>query len=326
MLATYRTSFAPIDASATASANTWITTSLVPSLGVLAWRLLRIRITQASAPRSAVTCVNGHADAEGAGPRLACRSVHRRHRPRLVGVGEQAGIRAASADELPHLQRPPGVTIRPPRRLERIVPEVRGRERERIEELDLAVGHHQQHRLRRFEPRLDLGDDVPRVDRQRRLRAERRGAIEGRDDLVQVKPGGHKHPLRFETPGGETLDGANRRGKARTRAYAIVRGSRGPVHRDLDAPDGERLHPVGGHVVDATAVSLDLQGNPVLREDLEELPAMRHAERLATAECHVGDAELADAAREIERLVAPKLVPPSVVGPGLLAARDTSRV
>src|SRR5262244_1678959 len=109
MLATYRTSFAPIDASATASANTWITTSLVPSLGVLAWRLLRIRITQASAPRSAVTCVNGHADAEGAGPRLACRSVHRRHRPRLVGVGEQAGIRAAAADKFPHLRRPPGV-------------------------------------------------------------------------------------------------------------------------------------------------------------------------------------------------------------------------
>src|SRR5262249_44800265 len=77
MLATYRTSFAPIDASATASANTWITTSLVPSLGVLAWRLLRIRITQASAPRSAVTCVNGHADAEGAGPGAAPR----------VGVG-----------------------------------------------------------------------------------------------------------------------------------------------------------------------------------------------------------------------------------------------
>src|SRR5262249_10445261 len=124
MLATERTSFAPIGASGAASANTWITTSLVPSLGVLAWRLLRIRITQASAPRSAVTCVNGHADAEGAGPRLACRSVHRRHRPRLVGVGEQAGIRAAAADKFPHLPRPPGVKIRPPRRLERIPPEV----------------------------------------------------------------------------------------------------------------------------------------------------------------------------------------------------------
>src|SRR5262245_64952448 len=169
MLATYRTSFAPIDASATASANTW--TSLVPSLGGRAWGLLRIRITQASAPRSAVTCVNGHADAEGAEPRLVCLSVHRRHRPRLVGVGEQAGICAAAADELPHLRRPPGVTIRPPRPLERIAPEVRRRERERIEELDLAVGDDQQHRLRRFEPRLDLGDDLPRVDRQRRLRA-----------------------------------------------------------------------------------------------------------------------------------------------------------
>src|SRR5215467_1825725 len=369
MLATYRSSFAPIDASATASANTRITTSLVPSLGVLAWRLLRIRITQASVLRSAVTCVNGHADAEGAGPRPAL-SVSASHRPRLVGVGEQAGIRAAAADELPHLWRPPGVAIRPPRRLERIVPEVRRRERERIEELDLAVGHHQQHRLRRFEPRLDLGDDVPRVDRQRRLRAgrrralrershglppvlvtargalpivrgapeahqragderaaaERRGAIEGRDDLVQVKPGGHKHPLRFETPGGETLDGANRRGKARTRAYAIVRGGGGPVHRDLDAPDCERLDPVGGHVVDATAVGLDLECNPVLGEDLEELPAMRHAERLAAAECRIGDAELADATREIERLLAPKLIRPSAVWPGLLAARDTLRV
>src|SRR5262249_50566941 len=180
MLATYRTSFAPIDASGTASEKTWITTSLVPSLGVLAWRLLRIRITQASAPRSAVTCVNGHADAEGARPRLACRSVHRRHRPRLVGVGEQAGIRAAAADELPHLPRPPGVTIRPPPRLGRIAPGVRRRERERIEALALAVGHDQQLCLRRFEPRLDLGDDLPRVDRQRRLRAGRRRALRER--------------------------------------------------------------------------------------------------------------------------------------------------
>src|SRR5262249_57342459 len=162
------TGLAPMEAGGTGSAKPWITTSLVPSLGVLAWRLLRIRITQASAPRSAVPCVNGHADAEGARPRLACRSVHRRHRPRLVGVGEQAGIRAAAADELPHLRRPPGVTIRPPPRLERIAPEVRRRERERIEELDLAVGYDQPHRLRRFEPRLDLGGAGPRVDRQRR--------------------------------------------------------------------------------------------------------------------------------------------------------------
>src|SRR5262245_49339097 len=43
MLATYRTSFAQIDASATASAKTWITPSLVPSF--LAWRVLRIRTT-----------------------------------------------------------------------------------------------------------------------------------------------------------------------------------------------------------------------------------------------------------------------------------------
>src|SRR5262249_48375278 len=94
----------------------------------------------------------------------------------------------------------------------------------------------------------------------------------------------------------------------------------------LDASDGERLDPVGDRVVDATAVGLDLEGNPVLGEDLEELPAMRHAERLAAAECHIGDAKLADTTREIERLVGPKLIPPSVVGPGLLAARDTFRV
>jgi hypothetical protein len=53
---------------------------------------------------------------------------------------------------------------------------------------------------------------------------------------------------------------------------------------------------------------------------------MRHAERLAAAECRIGDAELADATREIERLVAPKLIPPSAVRPGLLAACDTLRV
>src|SRR5215472_8978535 len=233
MLATYRTSFAPIDASATASAKTWTT---------------------------APPANPNHASVRAP----VCRDLRqwpRRRRRRRA---------------------PPGVAIRPPRRLERIAPEVRRRERERIEELDLAVGHDQQHRLRRFEPRLDLGDDVPRVDRQRRPRAgrrralrershglppvlvtardalpivrgapeahqrtgderaaaERRGVIEGRDDLVQVEPGGHEHPLRLETPGGETLDGANRCGKARTRAHAIVRGGGGPDHRDLDAPDG----------------------------------------------------------------------------------------
>src|SRR5215831_12620533 len=104
------------------SAKIWITTSLVPSLGVLVWRHLRNRIHANVRARSAVTCVNGHADAESAEPRLVCLSVHRRHRPRLVGVGEQAGICAAAADELPHLRRPPGVTIRPPRPLERIAP------------------------------------------------------------------------------------------------------------------------------------------------------------------------------------------------------------
>src|SRR5262249_50863175 len=142
MLATYRTSFAPIDASATASAKTWITTSLVPSLGVLAWRLLRIRITQASAPRSAVTCVNGHAAAAAAArlarhPRAGCGPVLAVDLPGPVRVDERRVVAATAAEDPPRPRAPPGVPVRPPRRLERIAPEVRRRERERIEELDL---------------------------------------------------------------------------------------------------------------------------------------------------------------------------------------------
>src|SRR5262249_45254140 len=82
----------------------------------------------------------------------------------------------------------------------------------------------------------------------------------------------------------------------------------------------------GGHVVDSTAVGLDLEGNPVLGEDLEELPAMRHAERLAPAECPIGGAQLAGATREVKPLLAPKLIPPSRVRPAPLAERDTLRV
>ena len=78
-------------------------------------------------------------------------------------------------------------------------------------------------------------------------------------------------------------------------------------------------------VVDAAAVGLDLEGDAGAGEDLEELPAMRHAERLAAAERNVGDAELADAPREVERFVAAKLVAPRLVGAGFLAARDAAR-
>ena len=53
------------------------------------------------------------------------------------------------------------------------------------------------------------------------------------------------------------------------------------------------------------AVGLDLEGDAVSREDLEELPAVGHPERLAAAECRV---ELADATRQVEGFVAAKLI------------------
>ena len=89
------------------------------------------------------------------------------HRPRLVGVPQQVWIRPTGADELAHLGRSPGVAVGVPGLLERIVPQIGGRKRQRIQELDLAVRDDQQHRLRAFEARLHLGQDVPRVNRQR---------------------------------------------------------------------------------------------------------------------------------------------------------------
>ena len=47
-----------------------------------------------------------------------------------------------------------------------------------------------------------------------------------------------------------------------------------------------------------------LSATPAAARMLEELPAVRHAERLAAAEGDVGDAEVDDAPREVERLVA----------------------
>ena len=68
-----------------------------------------------------------------------------------------------------------------------------------------------------------------------------------------------------------------------------------------------------------------LRATPAAARTLEELPAMRHAERLAAAEGDVGDAGLDDAPREVERLVAAKLIAPRLVGAGFLAAGDAAR-
>ena len=78
---------------------------------------------------------------------------------------------------------------------------------------------------------------------------------------------------------------ADGRGEARSRAHALVRGGRRAVDRDLDAA-GPRASArrSAAAVVDAAAVGLDLEGDAVRGEDLEDLPAVRHAERLAAAE------------------------------------------
>jgi hypothetical protein len=78
-----------------------------------------------------------------------------------------------------------------------------------------------------------------------------------------------------------------------------VRGGAGAVHRDLHALDAEPGQALGGALVDAAAVGLDLERDPARGEALEDLPAVRHAERLAAAEGDVRNAGLGDAAREL---------------------------
>ena len=121
---------------------------------------------------------------------------------------------------------------------------------------------------------------------------------------MQVEPRGHEHELRREPARDEPLDRADRRGEARSRAHALVRGGGRAVDRDLDALHGERREAVGGGVVDAAAVGLELERDAGRREHVEDVPAMRHAERLAAAERDIGDAGVGDAPREVERLVA----------------------
>ena len=68
-----------------------------------------------------------------------------------------------------------------------------------------------------------------------------------------------------------------------------------------------------------------LSATPPAASTLEQLPAVRHAERLAAAEGDVGNAGSDDAAGELERLVAVELVAPGAVRAGFLAAGDAAR-
>jgi hypothetical protein len=59
-------------------------------------------------------------------------------------------------------------------------------------------------------------------------------------------------------------------------------------------------------------------------EQLDHLPEVRHAERLAAAESDIRNTERNDAAGEVERFVAIELVAPGPVRTGLLAAGDAA--
>ena len=65
------------------------------------------------------------------------------------------------------------------------------------------------------------------------------------------------------------------------------------------------------------ALKLETDGS---REPFEDIPAVRHAERLAAAEGDEGNAEIDDGAGQAERLVAAQLIAPGPAGAGFLAA------
>ena len=236
---------------------------------------------------------------------LACRS-------RRIG--------AAAGDELANLGCAPRVAIGLPGLRERIAAQIGRRERKRVQQLDLAVGHDQQHRLRMLEPALHLGDDVPRIDRQRDTRvalelARSRSASTARCHSSSLHAmsshAAAARPIRIIGPvtnalqprlaarsyaatiscrlkrlGTNTNCGARpraasrsiaalRRGEARSGPHALVRRRGRTVHRDLHALNAERRQPVGGGVVDAAAVGLELERDAGAGEQLEDLPAMR---------------------------------------------------
>ena len=82
------------------------------------------------------------------------------------GPGDIVGDPITLDDEFTHFVGAPRVPVGPPGVLERIAPQVRGREGKRVQELDLAVGHHQQHGLRASAPRAQLSQDIPGIGDQ----------------------------------------------------------------------------------------------------------------------------------------------------------------
>ena len=97
------------------------------------------------------------------------------------------------------------------------------------------------------------------------------------------------------------------------------------VHGDLHALHAEPRQAIGRSVVDARAVGFDLECNAARREQLEQIPEMRRTERLAAAECYIGNPGCDDALCEVERLGAIQLIAPGPVGPRLLATGEAAR-
>jgi hypothetical protein len=81
---------------------------------------------------------------------------------------------------------------------------------------------------------------------------------------------------------------------------------------------------IGRGVVDVAAVGLELEGNAAAREDVEERPRVRRAQRLAAAECDIGNPGGDDALREVQRFGGRELVAPGLIGAGFLAAGDAT--
>jgi hypothetical protein len=104
----------------------------------------------------------------------------------------------------------------------------------------------------------------------------------------------------------------------------VRRGIRA-VDRDLHAFDAEPREAPGGALVDVAAVGFDLQGDAACGEQLDNVPEVSHAERLAAAERDIGNAAGRDAAGELERLAPIELVAPGAVRAGFFAAGDAAR-